>query len=326
MNRMYILMSTILMAFFAIETKAQPDSWVSGTRAGHDYANLGLPSGTLWATCNIGANAPEEYGDFFAWGEVEPKDWFIPENYLYHTGEIIQDPRYGEFYECIDIGWNISGTEYDAATQLWGNGWRMPTQEEQYELTMMCWSNGIVEENGVKGQRFCGPNTNSIFIPAAGAGAGPGAQYELPEGKSAVLWMGEAKCDIYNNGVPDSTIYVPERAYCIYYDDGAGAKKMIGLRYTGKNIRPVYNPKENTGVKTLSQGKNISISYSNGNLFVGGLSGRATVKISDMSGRTFQHFELDQNVSTNVSLPCGIYIVNVVNDNGLIATKKIISF
>ena len=165
----YIIIA--LLMIFAVICNAQnkiPAHWVSGTHAGHDYADLGLPSGTLWATCNIGANAPEEYGDFFAWGEVEPKDWFVPENYLYHTGKIIQDSRYGEFYECIDIGWNISGTEYDAAVNLWGNGWRMPTQEEQYELTMMCWSNAMIEENDVNGQRFCGPHTNSIFIPAAG--------------------------------------------------------------------------------------------------------------------------------------------------------------
>ena len=79
----YIIIA--LLMIFAVICNAQnkiPAHWVSGTHAGHDYADLGLPSGTLWATCNIGANAPEEYGDFFAWGEVEPKDWFVPENYL----------------------------------------------------------------------------------------------------------------------------------------------------------------------------------------------------------------------------------------------------
>lgn len=109
MKNQYMTLSIMLITLFAQMAKAQnkiPAHWVSGTHAGHDYADLGLPSGTLWATCNIGANAPEEYGDFFAWGEVEPKDWFVPENYLYHTGKIIQDSRYGEFYECIDIGWN----------------------------------------------------------------------------------------------------------------------------------------------------------------------------------------------------------------------------
>ena len=116
-------LSIMLITLFAQMAKAQnkiPAHWVSGTHAGHDYADLGLPSGTLWATCNIGANAPEEYGDFFAWGEVEPKDWFVPENYLYHTGKIIQDSRYGEFYECIDIGWNISGTEYGCSSESMG--------------------------------------------------------------------------------------------------------------------------------------------------------------------------------------------------------------
>ncbi len=67
---------TALLMIFAVICNAQnkiPAHWVSGTHAGHDYADLGLPSGTLWATCNIGANAPEEYGDFFAWAKLSQR-------------------------------------------------------------------------------------------------------------------------------------------------------------------------------------------------------------------------------------------------------------
>jgi len=323
----FFYMKYYILAFFATLTSfcfAQPDPWVSGTHGGYEYADLGLPSGTLWATHNIGATKPEEYGDFFAWGEIEPKDWFERGNYQYQTGEIIKDSRFGSWYECIDIGENISGTEYDAAVQLWGNGWRMPTREELYELTTRCWSNGIVERNGVKGRILCGPNENSIFIPAAGAGASPSAQYELPEGRTAALWIG----NIYeycfsSNGVRDTT-YVPIRAECLVYDDGSYRGVSIGMRYTGKNIRPVYNPKEVAGLSSVSSNSKVSILFGNGKLSVLGLNNSSTVRITDMTGRTFQTIQLDRSASINVDLSCGFYIVSVSDATGTIATKKII--
>lgn len=316
-------MSILLMALMAIETKAQPDPWVSGTHAGHDYADLGLPSGNLWATHNIGATAPEEYGDFFAWGEVEPKDWFVPDNYLYYTGEIIYDPNLGSWYEFVDIGDQISGTEYDAAVHLWGSGWRMPTEDDRYELTSRCWSNKIVEQNGVKGRIYCGPNENSIFIPAAGAGPGPGSQYECPEGRSAVLWIGDISDRDFPKNIDIDSTYVPFCALCMLYDEAGYKGNSRGYRYTGKNIRPVYNPKEDTGILSVSSDKNIAVSYRNGSLIVLGLSSSATAKICDMSGRTCQSLELDKSSTHAISLPCGLYIVNILNDSGLMATKKI---
>lgn len=108
---------------------------------GHTFVDLGLPSGTLWATCNVGATTPEEDGDCFAWGETEPKDEYTKGNYKY------QDE--------IDI----LPASADAATVNWGEGWRMPTPKEFLELGWCEWT-----WMG-KGYKLTGPNGNSIYLP-----------------------------------------------------------------------------------------------------------------------------------------------------------------
>lgn len=111
---------------------------------GHEYADLGL--GVKWATCNVGAEAPDEYGDYYYWGATEPSD-------------------YGDPAEEIT---EISGNpEYDAARANWGGSWRLPTHEECKELALKCdwkWIEGT-ENNGML---VTGPSGNSIYFPAAG--------------------------------------------------------------------------------------------------------------------------------------------------------------
>lgn len=125
---------------------------------GYEYVDLGLS--VKWATCNIGATKPEEYGNYFAWGEINPisKTWVRWSDY-----ELCD----GNEESCKDIGANISGTKYDAATSIMGKGWRMPTLEEWKELKSRCdyeWST----VNGIEGLKVTGPNENSIFLPAGG--------------------------------------------------------------------------------------------------------------------------------------------------------------
>lgn len=121
----------------------------TGTLNGHDWVDLGLPSGTRWATCNVGSTTPEGYGDYFAWGETSTKTIYTEDNYTY-TGNPITLP-----------------TSADAATANWGNGWRMPTREEMDELYRNC-TREWTTQNDVNGEKFIGPNGNSIFLPAAG--------------------------------------------------------------------------------------------------------------------------------------------------------------
>lgn len=138
---------------------------------GHAYIDLGLPSGMLWATCNVGANTPEEYGDYFAWGEIQPKDIYSLSNYQYSSGNLNKLSKYCNDSEYGDNGFTDDLTvlmpEDDAAVANWGEGWRMPTREEWNELlnnTTHAWTT----QNGVKGRLFTASNGEKIFLPAAG--------------------------------------------------------------------------------------------------------------------------------------------------------------
>ena len=117
--------------------------------------DLGLS--VKWAGWNVGASRPEEYGGYYAWGELHEKSDYSGDTYQYWD-------QNGGF---IFIGNNISGTQYDVARVQWGGSWRMPTWAECQELIDKCtWT--WTTYNGVKGQKVTGPNGNSIFLPAAG--------------------------------------------------------------------------------------------------------------------------------------------------------------
>ena len=120
--------------------------------------DLGLPSGILWASYNVGATTPEEYGSYFAWGEIEDKDVYYWTTYSHCDGVS---------NSCHDIGADISGTKFDVAHMRWEGDWRMPTAEEFKELVYKC-DYQVTTQNGVYGFKFTGPNGNSIFFPAAG--------------------------------------------------------------------------------------------------------------------------------------------------------------
>ena len=140
---------------------------------GHEYVDLGLPSGTLWATCNVGANSPEEYGDYFAWGETKPKTTYNLDTYKYcNGGKIDQLTKYCNNYELGYQGFTdnlmVLQPSDDAATANWGSGWCMPTKEqweELYEYTDHTWK----AWNGVNGCLFKGKNGAVLFLPAAGS-------------------------------------------------------------------------------------------------------------------------------------------------------------
>ena len=114
------------------------------------YVDLGLPSGTLWATCNVGANNPWEYGCYFAWGEIKPKNEYSEHTYTYRDNPETLPPS------------------YDAATQNWGSDWCMPTMQQYQELIDNCtWT--WTSLSGKNGYEIKGKNGSSIFLPAAGA-------------------------------------------------------------------------------------------------------------------------------------------------------------
>lgn len=117
---------------------------------GHEWVDLGLPSGLKWATCNVGADSPEEYGDYFAWGETTTKSSYESSTYSYSSNP------------------TTLPLDRDAAYNNWGTSWRMPTNAEFSELVDNCtWT--WTTQNGVKGYKVTSKtNDNSIFLPAAG--------------------------------------------------------------------------------------------------------------------------------------------------------------
>ena len=142
-----------------------------------EYVDLGLPSGTLWATRNIGANSSEESGDYFAWGETEPKEEYYMSNYKWYDYDNELYTKY-----CTDSGYGMIDDKEleprdDAAWANWGPSWRMPSLEQLRELKEKCsWE--WLERNGTSGYLVTGPNGNTIFLPAAGEASFPNAEGE----------------------------------------------------------------------------------------------------------------------------------------------------
>ena len=191
-----------------------------------EYVDLGLPSGLLWATCNVGANSPEDYGDYFAWGETQPKDTYSYGTYQYCMGSVTSMTKY-----CSNSNYGYNGftdnlttlePSDDAAKVNWGNGWRMPTDEEWQELldnTTVTWTT----QNGVNGLRFTASNGNSIFLPAAGYHSG--SDFVNP-GSNGKYWSSSLNTN-YPNG-----------AMCIHFE--SDDYFMGGFaRFYGESVRPV---------------------------------------------------------------------------------------
>lgn len=139
----------------------------SGTLNGHDYVDLGLS--VKWATCNLGAKNPSDYGDYYAWGEIMPKNNYAFDNLKYcldkfgdKFSKYVTDSKWG----AIDGRYELEVSD-DAAYKTWGAGWRIPTKAQQDELLKKCkwvWTSF----GGHKGYKITGRNGKSIFLPAAG--------------------------------------------------------------------------------------------------------------------------------------------------------------
>lgn len=134
----------------------------------HEYVDLGLPSGLLWATCNVGADSPEDYGDYFAWGETTPKDNYDLSTYKWSNDDCTILSKYNtkSLYGTVDNK-TVLELEDDAAHVNWGGDWRMPTYDELVELKENCTWTWTTQE-GKNGYRVTGANGCSIFLPTAG--------------------------------------------------------------------------------------------------------------------------------------------------------------
>ena len=195
-----------------------------GSQGGHEWVDLGLPSGTLWATMNVGANSPEEYGDYFAWGETTPKDVYNWSTYKWCMGSVYTMTKYctKSNYGFVDNKTELD-PEDDAATANWGLEWRMPSKDQILELDNNC-TKQWTTVNGVYGRLFTSKiNGASLFLPAAGC-----------------RWNGELNyagfCSFYWSRTLNSS--EPNKAYNLRFN-GGGVDWNSSSRSGGFTVRAV---------------------------------------------------------------------------------------
>ncbi len=188
-----------------------------------DYIDLGLPSGTKWATCNLGANKSTEYGGYFAWGDVSTKG-----NYVGRTCETYDLDIIALKMDDYLNTRNVLSANYDAAAQILGENWRIPSGEQALELINNCkweWINNY-ENSGVNGRLGISKiNGASIFLPAAGYAHNSDT---LMDGDNGGYWTGSPN------------MHASNRAWSIAFDTHVINVFDHGLRYYGYSIRPVF--------------------------------------------------------------------------------------
>jgi hypothetical protein len=211
--------------FIAIgEDSDLPDYDVNAN--GHQYVDLGLPSGNLWATCNVGANTPEEAGDYFAWGETEVKDAYHYGTYKWYNLSASKYTKYcirAEYGE-IDNRTIIELLD-DAANVNWGGNWRLPSREDMIELQENCtWE--FTSIKNVPGYKIKSKvNLNSIFLPAVG------------------YYKGSEKVEdgLYGYYRTSSLSDYQSLAFYLYFNSDAVSRTESLARCFGMTIRPVLS-------------------------------------------------------------------------------------
>ncbi|MBO4987182.1 MAG: hypothetical protein J6C48_05375 [Paludibacteraceae bacterium] len=194
-----------------------------GIENGYVYVDLGLS--VKWATMNVGASSPEDYGDYFAWGETEPKEVYDWDTYKHCNGGSISLTKYNisSSYGTVDNKTQLDLTD-DAARANWGGVWRMPTDAEMTELTNNCtWT--WTTQNGVKGYKVTSmSNSNSIFLSAAGYRNDSSLYYA---GSNGGYWSSSLSTDY------------PVSACRMYFDSSDVSRYSGSNRSYGRSVRPV---------------------------------------------------------------------------------------
>ena len=201
----------------------------SGSIGGRDYVDLGLPSGTLWATCNVGASSPEDYGNYIAWGEMSTKSTYNWSTYKWCNGSIRTLTKYCTWSSYGNNGFTDNKKELDpdddAAYVNWGRDWRMPSLEQFEELINSSYTTTEwTTQNGVKGRLITSnSNGNSIFLPAAGGRYDSSSTYAGLDG-----------------GYWSRTLFENNPSYALHLDlNSSNISASILYRYNGMSVRPV---------------------------------------------------------------------------------------
>lgn len=243
-----------------------------------DYVDLGLPSGTLWATCNLGATKPTEKGGLYAWGETTSKSSFSEYNYAYYNSSTAS---------YTDLGADIAGTGYDAATVNLGKDWRMPSKTEMAELYSKCtWQ--WTQIAGVNGYKVTGPNGNSLFFPHV-------SNFGILE--QAFFWTSSKKSGSSNDS----------QAICVYFapSNYSWMDATLGMpKYYGYYIRPVYSPSQPDGIENITDYVTVSRTGNSTSIINGSAKYGVSFSIKNSSTETI-HLTSLAGVAINKDLKAG---------------------
>ena len=262
------------------ESKPQPTT-MKQNNVQDDRVDLGLSSGIMWATCNIGASSPIDAGDYYAWGEQESKDLYGWETYKLCRGS------YNSIFKYTDAdGKSILDSQDDVATSKLGGEWRIPTKEDMEELIEECkwdWKN----QNGMLGWKITGKNGESIFLPAAGAA-------------SAYRIAGVNELGRYWTSTRNESNY---SAYNLRFKDGRETIVVVDdTRFYGRSVRPVFGPRKKASNKANSVSKPNTSERNNKEFKLNGICELAIRQLMGTMRQSHIYASLDMSI---VKLPNG---------------------
>lgn len=263
MKKSFLFAFSIMFAFAlnAQNTIAEPEA-----------IDLGLS--VKWASFNLGASKPEEYGNYYAWGEIQPKQDYDWKNYQYGSNSVeltkyVTQSRYGK--DGFTDRKTLLDSLDDAASTLLGGLWRIPTDNELSELRKKCsWT--WTTENGINGYRIKGPSNKTIFLPAAG------------------MYI-NANNDILNEGGRywSSNVFDNnDLASILYFDSNSSHTDWDAKsRPYGLTIRPVLSETSNdpAGINNITPNSNIGIQTHNGTVTLSGLDNNEKVFFYSIDGK-----------------------------------------
>lgn len=299
------------LVLFGLECSAQT---VSGNVDGYDYVDLGLDSGRLWATYNVGASKPEEYGDHFAWGETRPKEDYSENTYKWSTADAMgwldQLLKYNldDSYGVVDRKTVLDAAD-DAAIANWGRSWRMPTDTEIKELIAGCsweWTNNF-NNTGVAGKvGTSNSNGNIIFLPAVGNYDGTAHDYI---GRSGYYWSSK----ITNESKYAYHMYILDTNINCFYSN----------RYYGKCVRPVLAVNVSSGVSTISNQALQVYTESDGTIHVTNAQANAILQVTDLNGKVVISTVTDCYGNSDIKLSDlkDAYVITVGNQSIKVIVK-----
>lgn len=310
MKKLTKLVIYVLICCSSLSLEAQErTNSLNGEVNGHQYVDMGLPSGTLWAATNIGALEVYDCGDFFAWGEITTKNSFFDYNYLYKMGL----PANKKSYNSEDI--QIEA-RFDVASLLWGSEWKMPSRH-QFEELLIC-KHYTTEKNGVQGMLFEASNGNTLFFPYYG---GKYKKEHKKVGETGYFWTREKR---FVRGL--------FRAYYYALHTDPINEENLSESYYGMNVRPVLSKRkyllqhsddENEYPSLLSNQETVDLALPSGTLWA--TTNLGADKPSEMGGLYVWGGVMDVSDCLTYKVPYRYEDENAYDENNNVYYDKYVS-